>query len=228
MSYTVLMPISTVMIDQSQWQIIYDTGESHFFDIKSRDIAPGKLTKTLSAFANADGGELYIGVEEDKVKKTRTWRGFDSDEDANGHLQIFETLFPLGNDFQYEFVSMPGMAGKLLHVNVLKTQDIKYASDGVIYIRRGAQGLPVNNPDKIKLLEYDKGISSFENEKVSDAEIELVTDSEAAKLLTTHVVPKADPADWLRKQRLIVDDKPNIAALVLLCDEPQAVIPNPV
>lgn len=36
----------------------------HFLDFKSTRIDPAKLTRHLAAFCNADGGDLYIGVEE--------------------------------------------------------------------------------------------------------------------------------------------------------------------
>ena len=31
--------------------------EGHFVDLKSKDVSPAKLTKSLSGFANAEGGE---------------------------------------------------------------------------------------------------------------------------------------------------------------------------
>src|SRR5947208_7699066 len=54
------------------------------FRSKGRDIAPKKLSTHISAFANADGGDLYIGITD----KERLWRGFTNVEDANGHLQL--------------------------------------------------------------------------------------------------------------------------------------------
>lgn len=38
--------------------------EGHFLDVKAIEIAPAKLTKTLSALSNAEGGEVYIGIAE--------------------------------------------------------------------------------------------------------------------------------------------------------------------
>lgn len=35
--------------------------ESHFFDIKSRDVSGHSLQKAVVAFANSDGGELSSG-----------------------------------------------------------------------------------------------------------------------------------------------------------------------
>ena len=55
--------------------------------MKAREITPGKLTRTLSAFANADGGELYIGIAQNPDKTFR-WEGFKQEEDANAHVQI--------------------------------------------------------------------------------------------------------------------------------------------
>ncbi|HET8774146.1 MAG TPA: ATP-binding protein [Thermoanaerobaculia bacterium] len=51
-------------ISAEQRDLILALPEGHFHDLKSRDIAPGKLTRTISAFANAAGGELYIGIDE--------------------------------------------------------------------------------------------------------------------------------------------------------------------
>lgn len=47
--------------------------ESHFCDLKSIAIQPAKLTRTISALSNAEGGEVYIGVEEDKTNRVGTW-----------------------------------------------------------------------------------------------------------------------------------------------------------
>ena len=38
--------------------------EGHFSDVKTKRIRPKRPTKTINAFANADGGELFIGIEE--------------------------------------------------------------------------------------------------------------------------------------------------------------------
>lgn len=75
-------------ISPDQKARILDLDESHFLDLKSIDIRPGKLTEVISAFANSAGGELYIGIEE--TVGGRVWRGFENQEAANGHLQIVD------------------------------------------------------------------------------------------------------------------------------------------
>jgi ATP-dependent DNA helicase RecG len=50
------IPISQISADQVKRILNFDEG--HFLDLKSTAIAPAKLTRTISAFANASGGEL--------------------------------------------------------------------------------------------------------------------------------------------------------------------------
>jgi ATP-dependent DNA helicase RecG len=98
------MPVTIEQISDAQAQKIALVGEGEFADAKAIEIEPSKLTRTISAFANNDGGDLYVGIEEIGPPKRRNWRGFADIEAANAHLQVFEQLFPLGTDFQYEFL----------------------------------------------------------------------------------------------------------------------------
>ncbi|EIQ0206319.1 putative DNA binding domain-containing protein, partial [Salmonella enterica] len=48
-------------ITEKELEILLETVEDHFNDFKSKDIAPNKLQETFVAFANADGGNIYVG-----------------------------------------------------------------------------------------------------------------------------------------------------------------------
>src|SRR5689334_240315 len=128
--------IHTVTITEVEAAKILELVENHFTDLKAIEIAPSKLTRSLSAFSNAEGGELFIGIDEDKSANIRSWRGFNAPEQANSHLQVFEQLFPLGEDFSYTFLESLTQAGYVLRIEVKKTRDIKYASNEKVYIRR--------------------------------------------------------------------------------------------
>lgn len=213
-------------ISDTQAEKLLRLSEGQFTDLKDIEIAPGKLTKAVAAFANSDGGELYIGIREiSKEPPVREWRGFANQEAANGHLQIFEELFPLGTDFQYEFLVCASHPGLVLRVQVSRTQDIFRASNKLPYVRRGAQSLPVDTNDKLKRLEYTKGVASFEKESVN-ADMEVVTTSDVIRMFLREVVPTAEPEPWLRKQSFIRGDKPTVAGVLLFSDEPQAIIPK--
>lgn len=217
------MTIETRQLGDAELNELLALKEGHFADGKRTAIAPGKLSKSIAAMANADGGDLFVGLAEN-VDHTFSWEGFARVEDANSHLQVFEELFPLGTGFTYEFLAS-SQVGLVLHVGIAKATRVLKASDGIPYIRRSAQNLPVNTADGLKVLERNKGISSFENEMVNTA-ISEVAESETVARFVEHVVPRSEPEKWLRKQQLIVGDKPTVAGVVLFCDVPQAVLPK--
>lgn len=219
------MSINVSQITDAQLDQLFSYHESHFFDLKAKEIKPGKLTKTISAFANADGGELYIGIAEGEDSAPHTWSGFADPEDANAHLQVFEDLFPLGGDFSYGFLTHPNQTGYVLQALIAKTKGIVKASDGIPYIRRGAQSLPVNTDSKYKQLERNKGITSYEVEPVQSP-LANVTNTTTVITFMLAVVPSSEPEDWLKKQELVRDGKPTVAGVVLFSDLPQAILPK--
>lgn len=219
------MSITKHQISETQRNQILHLEETHFCDLKSIDISPAKLSRSIAAFANADGGELYIGIDEDKSESRRSWRGFDNVEAANGHIQPFEQLFPLGGYFEYSFLSCEGESGLVLQVQIRKTPDIKKATDDEVYIRRGAQNLRLDTAEALRRLEYTKGIVSFENE-VIDAEVSVIENSTPIIEFMLGVIPTAEPAPWLNKQRLIRNGKPTVAGVLLFAESPQALLPK--
>ena len=78
------MPINVSKITDNQVQKVLEMSEGHFLDFKSKNVRPANITKHLSAFTNADGGELFIGIED----SPRIWDGFNEQEDANALIQI--------------------------------------------------------------------------------------------------------------------------------------------
>lgn len=219
--------IQVIEISEAQQGKVLMAEEGHFLDLKSVDIKPSKLTHTISAFANGSGGELYVGIDERiaSTKKYRTWRGFKDQEAANAHLQVFEKLFPLGQTYSYTFLACANSEGLVLQVNINKAQEIVKAHDGIPYLRRGAQNLPVNTDEALNRLRLDKGIDSFERATV-DAPESVITNSAAIIGFLLDVVPSAEPRPWLEKQLLIRDGKPTVAGVLLFADEPQAILPK--
>jgi ATP-dependent DNA helicase RecG len=199
--------------------------ESHFCDLKSIAIQPAKLTRTISALSNAEGGDVYIGVAENKATHVGAWNGFHVPEDANGHLQALEPLFPLGEGYGYSFLRSANDTGLVLKVDVGKSREVKVASDGKVYLRRGAQNLPVSTEEALTRLRRNKGLVSFETEPVN-AELRIVTNSLVTLEFMLQVVPTAEPEPWFRKQLIIQDNKPTVAGIVLFAEEPQAALPK--
>jgi len=218
------MSIEVSSIDGNQYKELIVMEESHFVDVKSKEINPSSLTKDISAFANSSGGELYIGIEEQSNGDLK-WKGFDGVEDANAHLQVCEGLFPLGQFFDYEFLDFEEAPGLVLKITIKKTQEVKEATNDKPYIRRGAQKLPADSDEARRRLELDKGVRSFEDRTVQ-VEPNIITNSEIIIKFLINVIPSAEPESWLEKQWLIRDGNPTVAGLLLFADLPQPVIPT--
>jgi len=217
--------LNTAVLTAHELNKILSLEEGHFTDLKSIDVSPAKLTKSLSGFANAEGGELCVGIDENVSQGKRNWRGFDRIEDANGFIQCFEALFPLGNECNYGFLQTSTGPGFLLKVEIRKSKDVKQASDRKAYIRRGAQNLPVDTDEALLRLRRNKGLTSFETEPVS-VDKNLITNSDPIIKFMLEVIPTAEPEPWLKKQQVILQDKPTVAGLLLFADEPQAAVPK--
>jgi ATP-dependent DNA helicase RecG len=219
------MAIPVIVISDAERAKILDAPEGHFSDLKDIRIAPAKLTHTLAALSNAEGGEVYIGISENKTTGTRSWAGFNAPEAANGHIQAFENLFPLGQGYESAFLQTATGKGYVLKVDVAKSRDVKVASDGVVYIRRGAQNLSIKTEEELTRLRRNKGLVSFETEPVN-ADTDLITNSIVTLEFMLEVVPATEPERWLRKQQVIQENKPTVAGLVLFAEEPQALLPK--
>ena len=205
---------------------LFKIEEDHFNDYKSKDISGRGFSKIVSAFGNASGGEIYLGIREEKDTKMKHWEGFPNIEAANEFLQILNSLPSVENFYEIDYLRHPVLMTYVLKISIFKTQAIVYTTDKKIFVRKGAQSLPVDTPEKIRRIELDKGIVSYENEPIGESRIEDATQSEIYKTFSQAIIPEVAPIEWLKKQRLLVDDKMTVAGEMLFSDEPQICLPK--
>jgi ATP-dependent DNA helicase RecG len=105
----------------------------------------------------------------------------------------------------------------------LKSSSVKKGSNGVTYLRRGAQKLPQKTEEQLTRLRLNKGLFSFEDETVN-IPLHFVENSVAIIDFMLTIIPHGNPEDWLYKQQLIRDSKPRVAAILLFADEPQSAV----
>ncbi len=221
------MPIAVESVTDDQVAVLLNTEESHFVDLKAIEVSPASVSKNVSAFANASGGEMFIGIDEriGDTGQERVWRGFADQEAANGLIQTLDGMSPLGNHYILEFLRHEGLPGLIAHITVFKSKDILLASNGKIYVRRGAQKLPVESDEAIRRLRLDKGVVSFEDE-TTDLDPAILSNSVPTIDFMLNVVPHAEPEEWLVKQRLVVNGRTIVAGVLLFSEEPQAILPK--
>ncbi len=212
-------------IDDAQVLSILATQEDYLNDIKAREIKPSKLSETISAFSNAAGGDVYVGIAEDKSAGTRTWFGFDDPEQAN---DIFHVLFqanPFGNHVKFEFLKNNSLHGLVLHITIKKVKEIVKSSSGEIFVRVNAGKQKIDTPEKLQRLELDKGVVTFENEWV---EISLPRIENSLSILNflINVIPTGEPMTYLNNQDLIKEGNARVCGVLLFCDEPAVFLPK--
>jgi ATP-dependent DNA helicase RecG len=219
--------IELVEITGAQRDRLLALDEGHFVELKGTGVSTKKLGRTVSAFANSAGGDLYVGIAETELlgSKVRTWHGFRDQEAANGHLQSLEALFPLGAEYSYEFLACPGSLGVVLHITVQRTPQIARAHDRKVFVRRGAQNLELKGLEALRRLELDKGIVSFEKH-LANVDLTVLTKSDNLAAFIKQVVPMQTPAIFVRKQSLSRNNRPVVAGVLLFAEEPQAVLPK--
>lgn len=214
-------------LSTTQRSLILNINEDHFHEVKGKDIKPSKLSESISAFANADGGEIYVGIAEDKSKtpKQRTWHGFADIEEANAFLQMLNQIAPLADFLIVSFLESEGNPGLVLKIEILKNSTITKSTDGKIFIRKGAQKIPVDTDAALERLKLDKGVSSYEDYSVN-TDLSDITNSSTIIEFLLNVIPTAEPEAWLQKQKLIVNEKPTVSGVLLFSEEPQIVLPK--
>lgn len=217
----------TITMTEEKVLKLFGLEENYFTDFKAKDISGAKLSHTISAFANASGGDIYIGIREERETKIKHWEGFSAIEDANYLIQILEDISPISEFYCLSYLLHPVLHTYVVQVSISKTQAIVFSTDGTTaYIRKGAQNLPVNSSEKMRRLELDKGIMSFENEIVAESTIEDACNADIYQVFCEHITPPTDKATWLSKQHLAKDGKLTVAGEMLFSDEPQICLPK--
>lgn len=213
-------------IDKDEVDAILALNEDHFNDVKSKRIAPSKLQETFVALANADGGDLFIGVE-DKSEPGERIIGFDEQEEANEILStLLEETDPAVENLLCEFLAVQGK-GLILHVGIPKSPKVHYTSSGDCYIRVNAAKRKIKG-ERVTQLAYSKGAEPFERKPIPDVDVEEIADSKYLVDYMRRVKSHLPPEKFLKKQRVLTkkDGKhvPNVGCVLLFDEEPQATL----
>ena len=221
--------MQTKIVTQEEALAISGRGEDHFFERKSIRVPGRQIQKAIAAFANADGGELIIGVADDKEEadSERRWIGAPSIEQLNAALQNAQEIQP-AVDLRYEFLKCLERSGYVLRLLIEKSSQVHHTADGTVYQRHGAQSLPIKDPQQITALAFAKGAASFEDQVVRDTPPEAVVDSRELREFLLSYSPATDPLDFAVNQNLLDSRswQPRIGALLLFHENPSAVVPR--
>lgn len=145
--------------------------ENKYFDRKSAKIASKDLPPLITAFANAEGGTVVIGISDNMQIEGINSVGEDK---INDFLNAPSLCRPMP-DYEYEYLDVTNCNGiqdrlLLIHVKCSSDQIIRTSNDKT-YLRIGDKTKEMLG-DTLRNLEYAKGTRHFEDECNEDASIE--------------------------------------------------------
>jgi ATP-dependent DNA helicase RecG len=203
--------------------------EDHFFDRKAL-LSSGKTVQKIGvAFANADGGEFVVGIadDEDEPTPSKRWQGASKVEDFNAYVQALSEIKP-PLPAEYSVLDADSRTGLVLLVRVEKSSEVHQTADGSVYVRKGAQSLPLKDQQRILELQFAKGAASFEDQALPNTATEEISEGAELRRFLLEYSPKSDPLEFVLNQNL-VDRKtwePKVAGILLFNAGPATVLPR--
>lgn len=152
---------------------IVNEPENKIFDRKSSFVRPADIAPLISAFANAEGGTIAIGINE----KTRNVEGIDAcgTERINNLIVAHKNCCKPMPRCQEEFIDVENQNGikdrlLLLHIEASTEQVIRTSNDST-FLRIGDKTIELKGED-LRNLEYNKSVRHYEDECAFDASID--------------------------------------------------------
>lgn len=200
-------------------QYLIEVTENQYFDRKSARIKPADIVRHLIAFANANGGVLVIGIEDDGEVTGFDYQGSHSINEfleapylINGNIKIVNETRKINNKIVL-----------LFDVEASENYVIR-SNDAKVYLRVGDKSKLLSH-DQITQLEYDKGERSFEDivindSSIKDVDIELLT--KYKRILNTELSLE----EILYARSLMKNGKLTYAGILLFGKYPSMYLPN--
>ena len=206
---------------------LIELGESAKLEFKSAVRSPEVVARVVSAFLNAKGGQLIIGVDEDgKLLGLKNASALA--DRLNRQLAEFITPPAL-----WHVEVIPIEKKEFVVVEVAEGPDKPYVSNGTILIRRGEHDVPANR-DEITQLITDRSISGNRWERqvlmganLEDLDLRLVTDTAlSASEAGRWTGDITDPEEFLANHGLLESGRVTNGAIVLFGSSPTQFIPQ--
>lgn len=201
--------------------------ENQYLDRKSARKKPGELLKHLIGFANADGGLIVIGVEDDG-----SISGFKSQgaRSVNEFRQIDrnQAFYPLAKEVrEIEVINKNGENDIIVVISIEPSINrVIVSPDDVAYLREGDETVALSF-ERRRMLEYDRGQRFFEDETVEGATLDDI-DTELVEMYKSHLNIETNLTieEILKARYLYRDGKITKAGILLFGKNPSRFLPQ--
>lgn len=203
--------------------------EKQIVDRKSARIAPRDFSIPVVAMANADGGYLAVGIEDDG-----TITGVDDyEKNLNELLRVpFDFCIPsviVENEFM-DVTDKNGHPNHILRMHILPSTQVVANQADEVYLRVGDKSKKLNFDQRLQLV-YAKGVKYFEDQPVAGATIDDIDLEFVDTYLSKINYTKGNAEFYLRHNNDFIvtekgEDKISGAAILLFGKNPQRFFPR--
>ena len=217
------------MFDPSSIMDLQFSTEKQIMDRKSARIRPVDLAIPIVAMANADGGWLAIGIEDDG-----TITGIDAHEkQINELVRVpFDFCVP---SVKVDLTTMDvkdkdGRPNHILRMYVYPSEQVIANQADEVYLRVGDKSKKLNFEQRLQLV-YAKGVKRFEDQPVSGATMDDLDLEFVGEYCRRIGYTRGDAAYYLRHNKGFVtetgnEETINAAAILLFGKDPQRFFPR--
>lgn len=206
--------------------------EDDFFDRKSIRIKPTNIQDVAVAFANAEGGTIVVGIEDDDATKypnlNDRWKGAEHVEDYNPIIANLTSLNP-SIDYVHQFLYWEGGYSQtyILKLTIRKSQKVHETAKGEVLLRRGAQSLTLRGT-QIQELMRAKGVISEEDTPLPTIRAEKILEGENLRnFLANLPITDKDAVNFALQENLLTETMdPTVALVLLFSNNPSANMPR--
>lgn len=200
--------------------------ENQYFDRKSARKDDREIAKYISAFANAAGGKLVVGIEDNGEVTGFKRNGARDIENFERAALATCTPTPIVHRERISVVNSSGEDDLVLVLDIepSTSHSVARMSDGDVFLRQNDKSVKLNR-EQVIALEFDKGQRIFEDELVKDSSIDDV-DHEVLDRYKEILGTEVSDEQVLRSRRFMRDGKLTVAGALLFAQDPSVMMPQ--
>ena len=212
-------------LDDNDPGLFAEADENQYFDRKSARLNPKETAKHICAFANASGGKLVVGIEDDgRVTGFR--------RDGARSIEEFEQAALVGCDPVPEVhpvrIPVTNSRGEddcvlVLEISPSSGHVISRRSDKAVFLRQKDSSVELDR-DQVLALEYDKNQRRYEDEVQERSSLEDV-DPEVMARYKAELGTEASDEQVLRSRGFLQDGHLTNAGVLLFSESPARFMP---
>lgn len=217
------------MFDPDKLEDLQFSTEKQILERKSARVKAVDLAIPIVAMANADGGYIIIGIEDDG-----TITGIDAyEKNINELLRVaFDYCIPnVTTDLKMiDVTDCEGKANHILRIRIFSSNKVVANQADEVYLRVGDKSRKLNFEQRMQLV-FARGVKYYEDQPVTGATLDDIDLTYVAAYCSKIGYTKGDAEQYLRHNQDFItkqgeEEKINGAAILLFGKNPQRFFPR--